>query len=50
VWNRVTGAPQPLPTSVAARQYCAKAVHPPPVGADALREWSRSWRVAPADS
>lgn len=44
VWNRVTEAPSPLPATVAARQFLADETHPSPVGAAALRAWSRSWR------
>ena len=43
VWNRVRVAPSPLPASGVARQFCASEVVPPPIGAPALREWSRSW-------
>jgi arsenite-transporting ATPase len=43
VWNRVASVPRPLPTSVVARQFCAGEVDPPPIGAAALREWSKSW-------
>jgi arsenite/tail-anchored protein-transporting ATPase len=42
-WNRVTHRPAPLPATVAAHQYFAKEVSPPPIGVAALREWSRSW-------
>ncbi len=44
VWNRVTSEPSPLPATVSARQFFAEELHPPPVGAAALREWSRGWR------
>jgi len=43
VWNRVRDEPVPLPVSVAARQFCAKDVVPPPIGAPLLRVWSRTW-------
>jgi arsenite-transporting ATPase len=43
VWNRVRREPTPLPASVVARQFCARDVSPPPIGAPALREWSKSW-------
>ncbi|HET7135281.1 MAG TPA: ArsA-related P-loop ATPase [Casimicrobiaceae bacterium] len=43
VWNRVRAGRSPLPASVVARQFCASEVIPPPIGAPALREWSRSW-------
>jgi arsenite-transporting ATPase len=42
-WNRVTHRPAPLPTALAAHQYFAEEVSPPPIGVAALREWSRSW-------
>ena len=45
VWNRVRRAPAPLPRDVTARQFFAEEVSPPPVGASALRIWSRSWRA-----
>jgi arsenite-transporting ATPase len=45
IWNRVgSRAPAPLPTSVTRRQFCARATSPPPIGGNALREWSHSWR------
>lgn len=50
LWNRCTAADDsahnalPLPSSVAARQFCAPAVEPPPTGVTALRAWSRGWR------
>jgi arsenite-transporting ATPase len=44
VWNRVANEPSPLPATVAARQFFAEEKHPPPVGAQALREWLRRWR------
>jgi arsenite/tail-anchored protein-transporting ATPase len=44
VWNRATRAPAPLPAGLAARQLFAEEVSPPPIGARAIREWSRSWR------
>jgi len=45
IWNRI-GATRaaPLPTPVARRQVCARAMSPPPIGGTALREWSHSWR------
>jgi len=43
VWNRVHREPSPLPASRVGRQFCASEVVPPPIGAPALREWSRSW-------
>jgi arsenite-transporting ATPase len=43
VWNRVRVDPSPLPASVVARQFFAGEVSPPPIGAPALREWSKSW-------
>ena len=45
VWNRIAAnPPTPLPTSVARRQVCARAMSPPPIGGTALHEWSHSWR------
>lgn len=44
VWNRATITVSPLPESSAPRQFCADYVSPPPIGAAALRAWSRSWR------
>ncbi len=44
VWNRVAHEPSPLPTSVATRQFSAGELIPPPIGAPALREWSKTWR------
>jgi arsenite-transporting ATPase len=46
IWNRLRADPQPLPTTVAARQVLAPEATPPPIGARALREWSASWRDA----
>jgi arsenite/tail-anchored protein-transporting ATPase len=43
VWNRVKHLPSPLPAGVAERQFCAKDVSPPPIGAPALRTWAASW-------
>ena len=45
VWNRLHRTPVPLPHDVTARQFFAGEVSPPPVGASALRIWSRSWRA-----
>lgn len=50
VWNRVTTDAQPLPAAVAPRQFVAMEVQPPPIGVRALREWSRTWRLAPPNS
>ena len=44
VWNRVEIAVSPLTESSAARQFCADYASPSPIGVDALRAWSRSWR------
>ena len=44
VWNRTKRAVDPLPQFVAARQVCAGETRPSPVGVEALRKWSRSWR------
>ena len=46
VWNRTKHTIDPLPQSVAARQVCAGEMRPSPVGVEALRKWSRSWRGA----
>ena len=46
VWNRAFAAPQPLPATVVARQFVADETQPPPIGARALRDWSRTWRNA----
>jgi len=43
LWNRVQSAPSPLPAGVSDRQFCAEEATPPPIGAQALREWSTSW-------
>ncbi len=45
IWNRVTTAPQPLPATSVARQFFAEETRPAPIGADAIREWARSWRA-----
>jgi arsenite-transporting ATPase len=45
MWNRVAHTPEPLPATLAARQFSAGEVQPPPVGVSALREWLRSWRI-----
>jgi arsenite-transporting ATPase len=44
VWNRITKEPSPLPATVTARQFLAEEAYPPPIGAAALSEWSRTWR------
>ena len=44
IWNRTRGEPSPLPASVAPRQFFAEEVSPPPIGVQALRTWSASWR------
>ena len=49
VWNRASGPTEPLPATSAGRQVFAGEVQPPPVGARALRQWSRTWRTAPTD-
>jgi len=43
LWNRVHSALSPLPAGVSDRQFCAEEATPPPIGAQALREWSTSW-------
>jgi arsenite-transporting ATPase len=45
IWNRVTAAPRPLPATEVARQFFTEETHPAPIGADAIRQWSRSWRA-----
>lgn len=47
VWNRVSNTPAPLPAALAARQFFARETTPSPVGADAVRSWTRSWREMP---
>lgn len=44
IWNRARSAPNPLPATVAPRQFVADEMNPPPVGVVALRAWSKSWR------
>lgn len=44
VWNRVFSTPVALPSTLAARQFCAPDVSPPPIGTRALREWAGEWR------
>ena len=43
IWNRVKRSPSPLPAGVVPRQFFAEETSPPPVGAPAIRVWSRSW-------
>jgi hypothetical protein len=43
IWNRVTGTPAPLPVEPPVQQVLAGATMPPPIGAAALRLWSRDW-------
>jgi arsenite/tail-anchored protein-transporting ATPase len=50
VWNRARRDPSPLPASVSERQYCAREVSPPPIGATALRDWSKSWHELSVNS
>jgi arsenite-transporting ATPase len=42
IWNRAA-SPPPLPTSVAIPQLFAPPADPPPVGLDAIRQWSLAW-------
>lgn len=50
LWNRVSSTPHPLPSTIAARQFCAPAIAPPPIGVDALRQWALQWRsISSAD-
>jgi arsenite-transporting ATPase len=44
MWNRVAGAPNPLPVTPPVAQFVAPATTPPPVGAAALRAWAAQWR------
>ena len=44
IWNRAT-SPSPLPTSAAIPQLFAPPADPPPVGLDAIRQWSLAWRA-----
>ena len=44
VWNRVRHRPRLFQRASRARQFFAEERSPPPIGATALREWSRSWR------
>jgi arsenite-transporting ATPase len=50
IWNRVTNMPEPLPDSLAPRQFFAGEASPPPIGVDAIRTWARSWREIPSKS
>jgi arsenite-transporting ATPase len=43
IWNRVVDSPAPLPVEPFVAQVLAGATTPPPVGAAALRAWSRDW-------
>lgn len=45
IWNRVTTPPQPLPAAGIGRQFFADETRPAPIGSEAIREWSRSWRA-----
>ena len=49
-WNRAKKQPVPLPAAVAARQFCAEEIQPPPVGIRSLREWAKTWRELSPDS
>ena len=46
IWNRarVSARCSPLPHAGDAAQFCAEEVNPPPIGIDAIRTWSGSWR------
>ena len=50
VWNRIAQPSSPLPVPVAARQFCADEVEPPPIGVRALRGWLRTWRTLAPNS
>jgi len=43
LWNRVEGAPPPLPQDVALEQLVSPRRVPPPIGVSAIRDWSRGW-------
>jgi arsenite-transporting ATPase len=45
LWNRVAHPPAPLPTAAALPQFFAEETSPPPIGVDAIREWSHTWRA-----
>jgi arsenite-transporting ATPase len=48
LWNRVRRPPAPLPTADALPQFFAEETNPPPIGIDAIRAWSRTWRALPS--
>jgi len=43
LWNRVEGAPDPLPSDVPLEQLVSPRRVPPPIGVPAMRDWSRDW-------
>lgn len=43
LWNRVDGAPHPLPSDVPLEQLVSPRRVPPPIGVPAMRDWSRDW-------
>jgi hypothetical protein len=44
IWNRLPAGSAPLPAARPRRQFFADEISPPPIGARAIRDWSRSWR------
>jgi arsenite-transporting ATPase len=47
IWNRVRRDLSPLTATPAVRQFFAREVSPPPIGAEALRVWARAWGELP---
>jgi arsenite/tail-anchored protein-transporting ATPase len=43
IWNRASASTRPLPTGHHIPQLFAPPADPPPVGIDAIREWSKEW-------
>ena len=43
LWNRATKDVAPLPTEAVIPQLFAPPVDPPPVGIDAIRDWTKRW-------
>src|SRR6185437_5451002 len=44
IWNRLPPGSAPLPAARPRRQFFADEISPPPIGARAIRDWSRRWR------
>ena len=44
IWNRLPAGSAPLPAARPRRQFFADEISPPPIGARAIRDWSRRWR------